>query len=377
MNFRINTDTMRSVLKKAGMFFAKDSKDWVLIDIEAVKGLNAADKPVEMIVFRCGGRFSALDIVVKDGIDIGKDGKIVLQFETLNKIISNTKEKTIDFDATTYDATITVGSSSFKLCSVDVYTFPPIDFDKQKTNIKIPADKFCTYAKAVAQFADQTASQAVFGGVLFRQQDGYLNLVATDSRSMCTGKIALDENYETGFEAVIQNYQVEVAAKIFETCLSEDGNITLYLIDDNKCVFTDGFTTYSAGLICGKYPKVDRVFQHTGYFRLTLDVKEILTALNQAEVVIAREYEGVFFEMKDNVLTLKAESPDFGQATINLDYPISDTGIVKLNCAYIIRAIKAAGTDPIVFNFPKTGKSPVVINPDEPLRIAVMPLSIG
>lgn len=380
MKFRIDLDALRSAFKKCGVFFAKDSKDEKNVEICA-NDIDATDsgKRDDKIIFRCAGRYSSLKIIVRDGIDITEKGEICLRFDVVSKILATVKGEYADIETTGTIAKLTVGSSKFNLTSVASVRWDNPNVEDAKQVAYIPADKFVNYAKTVASFADRTASQAVFGGVYFKQNDGDLWLAATDTRCMCVGRIQIekqDEEKQFG-SCVIQDYQVEAAADIFETCLSEDGNITLYILGENKCVFSDGYTTYAAGIIEGVYPKFESVFKHDGYFQLTLDTKEIVSALSQAKICTSAEYRGVWFNLKDGKLELSSESPESGKAEIYLDYETTDSGIVKIDCDFILKAIKAAGTESVVFKFPEKGTNPAIINPDEPLKIAVMPLSQG
>ena len=380
MKFRINLDALRSVFKKCATFFAKDAKDEKNVYICATD-FEYRDKGWKgyKIIFQCSGRYSSLSVNVYDGIDVAETGEVVLRFDIVNKILATVKGDDVDIMTNGTTGKLVVGKSSFNLTTGDSIVYvKPFDIEDAKNIAYIPADKFINTAKTVASFADRTASQAVFGGVYFKQIDDNLNLVATDTRSMCVGRILINRKNtdKVVSECVIPDYQVEAAADIFETCLSEDGYITLYLLGDSKCVFSDGYTTYHASVIEGVYPKFNSVFNKDGYFSLTLDKKEIVSALSQAKICTSGDYRGVLFNLKDGNLELSSESPETGRADIKLDYETSDSGVVKVSCELILKAIKAAGTESIVFKFPEKGTAPIIINPDEPLKVAVMPLSM-
>lgn len=379
MRFRINLDALRSVIKKAGTFFSKDSSNFKDVQI-VVRDTdpNDAGKRDNRVIFRCGGKFSALEVIVRDGVDVETCGETTLQFEILNKIVANAKGEYADFNSTFTTVFVGIGKGQFNLPVVPPVLQPDISVEKANGSIKIPADKFCKIARVVALYADDNASSIQFSGVFFNQVDDRVDVVATDTRCMCLGKIGIEEGYGNNFKnAIVPKSQVEVAASIFETCLSEDGLITLYTIDDNRCIFTDGYTTYSAGIICGTYPKYDSVFDKKGYFRLNLDAKEMISDLNQSKICTTEMFRGVVLTLQNGVLYFSSESPETGKAVIQMEYPTSDSGTVKIDCGFILKAIKSAGTENITFSFPENGNNPVVINKGEELQVAVMTLSMG
>ena len=372
MKLVITLDAIKDAFKKIGTLYAKD-------------GRGITDKNVKITVsshtatFSAGGRFSGLKTIVQD-VDSTEGGEIIVKFDLLNKIIANAKKniERIDFNTNGNVVKVGVGSSAFSVPTCEDVSIIDLDITGAKRQYDLPADKFCLYADAVSRFADPAAGQVVFSGVYIKPDGENINVVATDTRCMGWGRIHHNNANQPGDGVIIQQNQIQAATDIFESCQSENGLITLYVIDDQKAIFADGKTFYAVGLLCGTYPRYETIFEKKGYFSVTYDTDEIQESLEQARIVTNNEYRGVMFTFtEDGRLTLDASSPEAGAAVVNLFNETTTAGRVKLDCNLILKAITAAGTDKVQLLIPDKNNNPVVINPEEHLKIAVMPLSQG
>ena len=312
-------------------------------------------------------------------VEVEEPGAALLPTARVRSVLSESKAETIRIETNGSNLILISGGSKFNFPTEDPEEFPPVDaFNKTDYLVFNGAE----LVKAMAQttFAsDPTASQAVFGGVLFSIENDKANLVATDTRRMSHGTVPVtivgNLDNSKAISAIVPKATMQLAERVFA---NTEGEIKV-LFNNNRVIFSSSAVTFYAQLLEGTFPKWQSVFNKEIAYEVEITPSEFTSVVKQASIVATPEYRGIVFKFQSNVLELSGHSPEYGDSNVKMDvnFPEEKAFEMKIDPSFIIDFMRVLDSSAPCKMQLISGNNPVLFRPTESLEYAVMPLSMG
>lgn len=274
---------------------------------------------------------TATDLTV--GVRCYTDAKILEEGATTlpaKKLALLIKELTaVNLEVTTNPNEVTeivANSSSFKLNGMNKTEFPslPAVADAMHFTIKQSELKDMLYRTAFA--VSREDNRYVLTGVFLQLLNGEAIFAGTDGKRLARAhiKVDLDPSFQSIY--IIPLKAVEEIMKN----LSDDGNATVYLMNDKIAVESSNSMIITK-LLSGDYPDVNRVIPESSEAVVSLHREELMTLLKQISLFTADINQPVRFTFSDGELRLMAHTMEIGEGKVSM--PVNYHG-PKLEIAF-------------------------------------------
>lgn len=251
------------------------------------------------------GKASANGKKLLDIVKILKDEEIVL--ETINDYLY-----------------IKQNNSKFKLPMFNPNEFPDFPSIENKPQFELDSKILVHSIKKIASAIDTNNPKFELNGALIDIQNGYLNLVATDTRRLAIVK--LENQIQDSFSLIIPKKAIAEIQKLFFD------EIEMYY-DENTLIAKSKDFTFFTKLINGKFPDYERIIPKEKNFRLLLDRSKMIDAIKQVST-ISNEMKITF---KQNNIVFESLNDDNIEAKTEIEF---NTGlqseiILAVNARYV------------------------------------------
>ena len=316
-----------------------------------------------------------LDLTIRCTVDaqVAKTGATTLPVRRLFSIIRELPEGDVDIAVDEKNvATVTSGSSFFKIIGLSHDEFPPTPKADGKYSYHFDqgALKGMLAKTAYAASADET--RFVLNGCLLSFKEGKLTVVATDGRRLALVEQEIEFPKEAETELILPTKTVNELLRI----LKDEGELKAYR-KDNQIVFEFGGVLIASKLVEGTYPNYRQVIPAQCEERVTVEREALLTALRRVALVTTDKSNATKLTFGKNRLVILMTTPDVGEARETL--PIKYTGkeiSVAFNAEFMMDPLRALSNDEIFVEL-TDDLSPGVIKSDIPFLYVIMPMRIS
>jgi DNA polymerase-3 subunit beta len=315
-----------------------------------------------------------LDVSVRCGVDAdtSKPGASTLPVRRLSSIVRELPDSEIEFEIDDKDmATVTCGSSFFKIIGLSEDEFPPIPKAEGKTCYTIDQGVFREMLRKTAYASSTDETRFVLNGVLLSFKSGKLTMVATDGRRLALVENEVEFPKEAEAEFILPS---KVVNELVHT-LRDEGPLKIFT-RENQAVFEFGDVLVATKLIDGTYPNYRQVIPSQCEERVTVERESLLTALRRVSLLSTDKSNAVKLTFGKNQLAITISTPDVGEARETL--PIKYTGkeiTVAFNPEYMIDPLKNLANDEVFVEL-TDDLSPGVLKCDIPFLYVLMPMRV-
>lgn len=220
-------------------------------------------------------------------------------------------------------------------------------------------------------------------GVLFQFRESYVNAVATDSYRLVRA-VVRSENAEFP-----QDFDVIIPKKSVDLIKNADDELIMSVIESNSKVshlrFDYGSTVFITRVIDEKFPPYESVIPENNDLVATVDLKEILSAINRVSIFANALSKQIRVELSNNLIVLSGEDEESGNKAreeIACEYDSTEFDI-GFNFKYLDEAIKnidsSETTDNLItISFSEPTK-PALVRPkneEDNLLMLIMPVRL-
>ncbi len=209
----------------------------------------------------------------------------------------------------------------------------------------------------VAIARDET--RRVLTGLLMENEDEKLKLVSTDGHRLAFRQA--NAGIKDDFKAIVPGKVVQELIKTLRDQKDEKVNVA---VNKTDIVFEMGGLVISSRLVEGKYPPYQQIIPTEFKSTVTLETKELSSALDRAEV-IAREGANnlVKLSLGQGEMAINSVSPDIGVLEDSVDAEISGEEMeIRFNVRLLLDCLKNMGAEHVKMDF--TGPySPCLVTP--------------
>lgn len=202
----------------------------------------------------------------------------------------------------------------------------------------------------------------VMNGVYFDQQDGVLNVVASDGHVLIRNAEEVD-NLPDSF------IMTKKAANLLPTLMDGDDEVVM-AFDDRAVRVEQGLMSFTFLMVNGKYPNYMSVIPQDAPYSLTADRQALLKALRNVAHFTNNSSRLVKLTMLSNQ-TMELRGEDFDYSTeatdrISIDYPAGRDMTLGVKADSIIDELSRIIEPKVTIHFTDPSRA-VTINPIDPL----------
>ena len=328
---------------------------------------NAVDSNSVMPILKnllfSGNTIKATDLKtsleVKTPYDFGE--AVAVDTQKLVALLKSLGKQDIEIEFGAPTTKIKSSSGKYSISAFDGAEFPEIEFELGENTAK--GFLFEHALDLTKGSVSNDELRPVMTGVYFDTSLGYV--VSTNGHKL--------SRYQATFKGDSFILPTSVAG-LFKTISDENVH---YTVTGNKIHFVTQDLKFNIVKIEGQYPPYDRVIPQNNEKSLTLEQKDLLTALKRVSL-FSSETSMISLELGDTV-KIKGTDLNFGNSadeTIQGTYE-GDPLTIGLNAKYLIDLLNISGEGKITMTFNESNKPVLIYNSTNPRYLQlVMPVNI-
>lgn len=306
-------------------------------------------------------------------------GSLCVQAKVLTEYLKNLPEQPITFDINTADYSIDITSDQgkYKVVGEDAKNFPSEPMANDTTSFVMSATELSDgIAKTLIAVSGDDLRPAM-SGVFFELSKNNMTLVATDAHRLVRC-IKTDVNCPKEDKFIVP----KKALTQLKNNLNSSTEVTISYNENH--LFVEGDNIHlSCRLIDAKFPDYKVVIPADNPYTLTINRKEIVSALRRVSVFANKTTNQVVFDIEGNRLSLYAQDVDYsleGNEKMGCQYTGEDLKIA-FNAKLLLELVMAIESEEILFELSKPNRAglikPLEKRENEDLLMLLMPLMIG
>ena len=283
--------------------------------------------------------------------------------------------------------------SNYKILGFSAEDFSPFPDIQSKTKIKLTHKVLKETIQEVIFASSKDESRSFLNGILFKNMEKGIEIVATDSHRLALKKIRL-----TGKNKIETDNQFEVIipqralSELFKLLSFEDDNIVEIDLGEKQVIFTlntegekNKIRLFSR-IIDGQYPDYHQIIPQQFKTTIKIDTEEFRQKMERITLFVKEDINTIKLEThiysqqtgeNRGELILKANTPDIGDASEQIPCLIDGEYIeISFNSRYINDVLRIIKTDQTEIKL-NENLNPAMINPvvkEEKYSYVLMPV---
>ena len=316
----------------------------------------------------------SLGIQTSFAAQVGEEGTLTLPAKLLNDIVAKlpSGEISLDDEAGENLVTITSASGRYQVRGMSAEEFPELPSIEQGETNQLSAAAFIDGLKGSLIACSQDESKQVLTGVYLKVEPERLEFAATDGHRLGIVEVYQTESQTTQIAAESAqkgSFEVTVPAKALRElekmlgAIPEGDRLGLQL-EQGQVVFGWGDRKLTTRTLEGKYPDYRLLIPRQFQRQITVDRKQLLTALERIAVLSDQSNLVKFsIDSTKQSLDLSVESQDRGSGRESLTAQISGTDLdIAFNIKYLMDGLKTLPTQEITISL-NGPLEPVILTP--------------
>jgi len=304
----------------------------------------------------------SLGIQTSFAAQVGEEGTLTLPAKLLNDIVAKlpSGEISLDDEAGENLVTITSASGRYQVRGMSAEEFPELPSIEQGETNQLSAAAFIDGLKGSLIACSQDESKQVLTGVYLKVEPERLEFAATDGHRLGivevyptesqTTQIAADSAQKGSFEVTVPAKALRELEKMLGA-IPEGDRLGLQL-EQGQVVFGWGDRKLTTRTLEGKYPDYRLLIPRQFQRQITVDRKQLLTALERIAVLSDQSNLVKFsIDSAKQSLELSVESQDRGSGRESLTAQISGSDLdIAFNIKYLMDGLKTLPTQEITLS---------------------------
>jgi DNA polymerase-3 subunit beta len=266
------------------------------------------------------------------------------------------------------------GRSRFSLSLLPARDYPVIEPTPSSNVMTIKeATLNCLIEKTQFAMAQQDV-RYYLNGMLIEISNGDLRTVATDGHRLAMSQAMKSVPKEINQQIILPRKAVMELGRLLN---KSDNEIKLEISNSYIRVLLEN-AVFTSKLIDGRFPEYQRVMPTGSDKEVEAEKNSLRQSLTRASILSNEKYRGIRFELKENLLQLRAHNPEQEESEEELEVNYSGDELkIGFNVGYLLDAINAISEDSIIIELKDTNSSALIYGKDnEESRYVVMPMRI-
>ncbi len=287
-------------------------------------------------------------IKVED-VEVEEAGCALLIEDRVAPILRNIPDERIKIYGDEGAVNIESKDGKVRVLSEDPESFPVIE-KMEKESVEIDPEIF-NYMVTRTEFATaQEKGRYALNGILLKlDEEGILDIVAADGARLAnvTKKVVNKENKE--IDCIVSKKGIHEASRLAGLCKEEPFMID---VSENRFKAKNSRGWMTSQLIEGQFPNYREVIPSSCKNKVEIATKLLLNAIGRASLMTSDRSRAVDFLFSGGNLIVSAESPDLGDAHIqlNVDYEGKEEK-VTFNPEYLLDMLQVVKREGVKMEF--------------------------
>ena len=314
--------------------------------------------------------------VVVGDVKIETAGSAVIPVTRLSMILRESRDETLNINATP-DKTIIKGKGSkFELQAHNPDEFPDVADFEAKDYYELPANVLRELIKRTLFATDAESSRYALGGVKLEMEEEKLVAIGTDGRRLAVqqGKIeSVGTPADTGTSTIVPSRSMQLIDRI----LPDSDDKVQISPQANELLVRSPDGIFFTRLVEGRYPKWrDVIPKREDGHKIEIAVGPMYQSLRQAAIVSSDESRGVDFTFGEGSLVLSNTTAEVGESRVEMPVPYDGESMtITLDHRYVADFLKVLQPDK-TFTFDiKDGEQAAYCSTEDEYGYVIMPLS--
>ena len=325
----------------------------------------------------------SLGIRTSFSAEVETSGAITLPAKLLNDIVARLPQGEIILEdeaaEVPFCATIASTSGRYQVHGMGVDDFPELPILEKGEAIELPAEALLEGIKGSLLAASTEEAKQILSGVHLSVSQDALEFAATDGHRLAVVKRVFETETED-----LSDLEVTIPAKALrelERMLGSRQSSEVSLnCDRGQIVFEWADQCLTSRTLEGQYPAYRQLIPHQFERQITMDRRQLLSALERIAVLADQKNNIVKFNIDSNnqEIALSVNAQDVGSGRELLAAQISGESLdIAFNIKYLMDGIKAIGTPEIQMQL-NAALTPVILTPLGGLKMTylIMPVQI-
>ena len=315
--------------------------------------------------------------------EVETSGAITLPAKLLNDIVARLPqgEITLEDEAAEmpFCATIASTSGRYQVHGMGVDDFPELPILEKGEAIELPAEALLEGIKGSLLAASTEEAKQILSGVHLSVSQDALEFAATDGHRLAVVKRVFETETEDlpDLEVTIPAKALRELERMLGTRQSSEVSLNC---DRGQIVFEWADQCLTSRTLEGQYPAYRQLIPHQFERQITMDRRQLLSALERIAVLADQKNNIVKFNIDNNnqEIALSVNAQDVGSGRELLAAQISGESLdIAFNIKYLMDGIKAIGTPEIQMQL-NAALTPVILTPLGGLKMTylIMPVQI-
>lgn len=350
MNFTCTKNLLADALGQVGRAVATRSDNLV-----ALTGVR-----LQVASGRLALAATDLDLTIEHSIAVSAstDGTAVIPARLLSDMVRSLPEGnltlSVEETASSSDATIKAGRTSFQLRTLEAAGFPALR-PAPTGAATIDAAQLAAALRQVVPAAAPRSGRMALTGILMASEGTALRLVGTDSYRLAIRDLPATSVVEEGRSVLIPATALSEVARM----AASGGQITIRL-GDNRAVFESGTLRITTTLIEEEFPNYRGLIPAALPNRLTAQKASLLASIKRARLCAGSEGPKVRLSLSDTANEISAVT-DTGTASEEIEAKYEgEAMVIGLNPDFLAAAVEAVEGDEVAIEA-DTALRPVLV----------------
>ncbi len=306
-------------------------------------------------------------------VQVEQEGEALIPADRLNGIVRESGDDTLTIETDKEACVIRGAGSRFKVFGYDPGEYPAVPDFTEKSDFQIPAGVLTKMIGKTLFATAKAHSHYAISGVLWEATGKKLQLVATDGHRLAQAKGVLPKNAENDVTAIVPAKLMSLIQRI-----AGDGEEMLEVkVLENQILLRTARAILVSSLVQGNFPKYADLFPKDFSHKATINAGQFEHRVRQAALLTNEESRGVKLNFSDDKVTLSSRAPETGEAEVTCPIAMEGNAMdIGFNPAFLIDALKVAGTDEISFEMNAANK-PAIMRAGPDFVYILMPVDLG
>lgn len=279
-------------------------------------------------------------------LEVKDMGTIVIEAKYILEIVRKIDADEVEFEMLDGSLSkISGNTAEFRINGMKSNEYPSIDFTKPRECFTVSEEDLKKIIVQTSFATSDKETRPVLTGVNFQCKGNELNCVATDSYRLAKKTLTIAENL---------NFNITVPSKSLQEVvktLDQEGDVVV-AVNDKKAQFIIHDTIIQTRLIDGAYPETNRLIPLQFDYELTIDTKDLLSAIDRASFIKNDGVSVIKFSLSETECVLSSKSVEVGSSTEVLNSASFTGSPLEISCngRYVFEAIRALGGSLVKFS---------------------------
>ena len=360
MNFKVSKNVLYNSLQLVSKAISSNSP------LPSLSGIKIDVNNTSIILTGSDAEISIKKVLNNNDIEnlnlvVLETGSIVIEAKYLLEIVRKIDSSDISFEIVDGSLVKIVGKATeYIINGIRSSEYPLIDFNKPSKSFSI---KSSTLQKLISQTTFATSDKEirqVLTGVNFNLKNGILECVATDSYRLAKKTVEIDSDL---------TLNITIPAKSLNEInksIESDKDIEIAISDKIAQFYIDN-AIIQTRLIEGSYPETNRLIPTVFKLEITLDAREMISAIDRAIFIKNEGVSIVKLSMNKDEIIISSKSQEVGSLEeVIIPNKFNGEGLdISFSGNYMLDAIRNINATKIKINFSGEMKPFIIENIDD------------